>query len=302
MPNIDVLAKKLSCRVSEQVSLSPFCTFGVAGKADFFLEPERVEDVQETMRWCRDENLPMFCLGGGSNVLLSDMSGVVVLSRGFGSIRWQNDGNDVIVEVGSGYPLRRLVRESMSRGLSGLEFAIGIPGSVGGAVLGNAGAKGLNFGGLLLWVESVEPDGSLARISSSEIESGYRFSSLSTGLRFLTKCAFRLSKSSAENVRITCIEYWKSRAGQPFSAKSAGCIFKNPPGDFAGRLLDECGCKGMNVGGARVSGLHANFIVNDGSASVADIKALVEKCRAVVKDKKGIILDLEVRVFGAENS
>lgn len=294
----DILSRICFYNLSQDASLAPFCTFGAAGNADFMVEPQDVSSIKEIMLACRDLDVPILPLGGGSNVLLSNINGVVILSRKLDNVIWQNSGDDVIVEVGSGYPLKRLVRESFRFGLSGLEFAVGIPGSVGGAVIGNAGVRDFNIGNILLWVESVESDGSCVKIRTEDIDKGYRYSSLSAGVRFLTKCALKLRKNDVHQVKKRCHEHWMKRSSQPFALKSAGCIFKNPEGDFAGRLLEQCGCKGMFIGGAKISELHANFLVNDGTAGVDDIKKLMDKCRAIVYEKKGILLDLEVKVFG----
>lgn len=293
-----IFMDKISCKILENVPLAPYCTFKAGGVAKFLAEPVSVREVCEIMRAGAEENVPLVFLGGGSNVLMADIDGIVVLSRGFCGANWQNDGNGVIVEVGSGHPSRALVRETLIRGDSGLEFVVGIPGSVGGALAGNAGAQDEAIGNLILWAEVVNADGTLQKLTVGEIASRYRYSSLSGGGRFVTKCALRLKKDSPDAVRERCRHFWSKRASQPFSSASAGCVFKNPPGNFAGKLLDECGCKSLRVGGAKVSERHANFVINYDNASAHDIKNLMDMCRQRVYEKAGIMLEFEVKLFG----
>jgi UDP-N-acetylmuramate dehydrogenase len=261
--------------------------------------PSSVCDVVKIMLAQRKHKFPLFYLGGGSNVLFSEVEGIVLGSSGFCSIHYESkENNRIIIEAGSGYPLKSIVSESLKRGYEGLEFAVGIPGTVGGAVMGNAGTQGADIGGLLLWVECVTPDGSVIKLEPKAIKSGYRYSSLSGNDYFITKCAFGVWRGDKEQIRNKCLEYWRRRSKQPFTCKSAGCIFKNTDNEKAGKLLDECGCKGMRVGDAVISELHANFCINTGDASALDIKELIYKCRDIVYEKKGILLDFEVKMFG----
>jgi UDP-N-acetylmuramate dehydrogenase len=164
--------------------------------------------------------------------------------------------------------------------------------------MGNAGTRGEDIGKQLLWVECVTPDGSIIRLDSKDIESSYRYSSLSERDCFITKCAFEVRRDDVRQIRKKCMEYWSGRSNQPFLCKSAGCIFKNTVNDSAGKLLDESGCKGMRIGDAAISELHANFCINLGNASALDIKELIYKCRGIENKKKGILLDFEVKMFG----
>jgi len=295
----EFLFEDLSCSIKENVSLVQYCTFGAGGTAKFLITPSDVFDVIKIMLARKKHLFPLFVLGGGSNVLFSDVEGVVILSSGFRSINYRRKGkNKIIVEAGSGYPLKSIVRECLKRGYEGFEFAVGIPGTVGGAVMGNAGTQGADIGNLLLWVECVTPEGSVVRLEQKDIKIGYRYSSLSENGCFITKCAFEASLGDVGQIKEKCLEYWHMRSKQPFTCKSAGCIFKNTENNSAGKLLDECGCKGMRVGDAVISELHANFCINLGKASVLDIKELIYKCRDIVYEKKGILLDFEVKVFG----
>ena len=297
---MESLFRDLSCPIKENVSLAQYCTFRAGGTVKFLITPSDVFDVIKIMLARKQHQFPLFFLGGGSNVLLTDIEGVVVLSSGFCSINYYEykEKNKVIIEAGSGYPLKSVVRESLKQGYEGFEFAVGIPGTIGGAVMGNAGIQGVDIGKLLLWVECVTPEGSVVRLESKDITSVYRYSSLSEKGYFITKCAFEVAISDIGLIKEKCLEYWKRRSNQPFLCKSAGCIFKNTENDSAGKLLDECGCKGMHVGDAVISELHANFCVNIGNASALDIKKLIYKCRDIVYEKKGILLDFEVKMFG----
>jgi len=296
----ETLFHSLLCPIKENVSLAQYCTFGTGGTAKFLVAPSDVSDIIKIMIARKQYQFPLFLLGGGSNVLFSDVDGIVILSSGFRSLDYYEckERNKIIIEVGSGYPLKSVVNESLKRGYSGFEFAIGIPGTVGGAVIGNAGTRGENIGKLLLWAECVTPDGRTVRINSKDIRNGYRYSSLSEGNCFITKCAFEAKLEDIGLIREKFLVYWRARSNQPYLRKSAGCMFKNPINDSAGRLLDESGCKGMRVGDAAISELHANFCVNLGNASALEIKELIYKCRDIVYEKKEIILDFEVKMFG----
>jgi len=296
------LFHNLYCPVNENVSLAQYCTFGAGGTAEYLVAPSNVSDIVLLMQARKQYQFPLYYLGGGSNVLFSDVEGIVVHSTGFRSLNYiECERNKIIIEVGSGYPLVSIVKESLTMGFSGFEFAVGIPGTVGGAVIGNAGTSIKSIGELLLWVECVTPDGSVEKLDSKDIKSSYRYSSLSDKGCFITKCAFEVQREDISKLgllREKSLEYLSMRSNQPLSRKSAGCIFKNPVNDFAGKLLDESGCKGMRVGGAVVSEMHANFCINSYNASVLDIKELVYKCRDTVYKKKGILLDFEVKMFG----
>jgi UDP-N-acetylmuramate dehydrogenase len=301
MDSRELLFQDLCCSIQENVSLAQYCTFGTGGMAKFLVAPSDATDVIKIMRARVQHRFPLLFLGGGSNVLLSDVEGVVILSTGFKSVSYYkcNERNKIIIEAGGGHPLKSIVNESIKRGYRGFEFAVGIPGTIGGAVIGNAGAQGEDVGKLLLWAECVSADGSIIRIDSKDIESGYRYSSLSEKGCFITKCAFEVTCGDVGPIREKSLEYWRRRSNQPFLYKSAGCIFKNTEYYSAGKLLDECGCKGRRVGDAVISELHANFCVNLGNASVADIKKLIYECRDIVYEKKGILLDFEVKMFGS---
>jgi UDP-N-acetylmuramate dehydrogenase len=186
----------------------------------------------------------------------------------------------------------------VEKGFAGMEFAQGIPGTVGGAVAGNAGAGGRSVGDLLEEVTTVEEDGSVRKWKRGEYGYAYRRCSLSSPGRFLAGCRMRLRRASRAEVERDAEAFRRARSNQPGGAKSAGCTFKNPEGDNAGRLLDLSGCKGLRIGGAVVSDVHANFILNAGGAAGSDILRLMERCRDIVFQKTGIALEAEIKFLG----
>lgn len=253
--------------------------------------------------FCQAEGVPVWRIGGGSNVLVhpTGLAGLTVwMGRMDNFSRVAGDDGAFLIEADAGCPTRRLLNFCLSNGLSGLEFATGIHGSIGGALMCNAGAGKEAMGQSVEWVESVETDGSLRRWRSSEIDFDYRSSSLAAEARLVTRCGLRLETADRSAVREKVLRFWSLRKGQPHGAMTAGCVFKNPgPGiQPAGLLLDRAGCKEMTVGSARVSPLHANFVENRGSATASDIWNLICLCRQRVYEAMGICLELEVNLLG----
>jgi UDP-N-acetylmuramate dehydrogenase len=295
------LRKNLSCPLEEGKRLAPLSALGVGGEAEFFVEPDGTRDVCELFRIRREARFPLYILGGGTNVVFADgvLGGVVLSSRRMAAFRWNEDGADVfLAEAEAGCPLPRVVAGAVEKGFAGMEFAQGIPGTVGGAVAGNAGAGGRSVGDLLEEVTTVEEDGGVRKWKRGEYGCAYRRCSLSSPGRFLAGCKMRLRRASRAEVERNAEAFRRARSNQPGGAKSAGCTFKNPEGDSAGRLLDVCGCKGLRIGGAVVSDVHANFILNAGGAAGSDILRLMERCRDIVFRKTGIALEAEIKFLG----
>ncbi len=188
----------------------------------------------------------------------------------------------------------------ITRNLSGAEFLVGIPGSVGGAIIGNAGAQGRGIGDVVKWVEVVESTGKRVVYQRESISWGYRYCSLSSdGNIVVSSCLHLPFLNVRDQARLNCMSYWKHRLNQPFlSERSAGCIFKNPEGESAGRLLDISGCKGLERGDAYISRRHANFIINKKNATCYDVLHLINECKKIVKTHTNINLDLEVKILG----
>lgn len=246
--------------IKKNILLAPYTTFKIGGKAKYFYEAKNREDLIKAIKWAKAaKGLPYFILGGGSNILISD--------KGF-------DGLVIKLSIGNaGVLLSKLVDESIKAGLTGLEWAVGIPGTVGGAVKGNASAFGVSMSDI---VKSVKRYKDIILSVELELKKGNR-------------------KKSQKLIQ-EYLEYRKK--SQPMEFPSAGCIFKNPEGDFAGRLIDQCGLKGTKIGKAMISKKHGNFIVNQGNAKAADVKKLIDLCKKKVKQKFGIELEEEIEYVG----
>jgi len=286
--------------VALDAPMSEHTSFRIGGKADILVQPHTIEALAATMECAHRAGVSPVFLGGGTNVLVRDggIRGVVVkiatnLSRVI------VDGDAVRAEAGT--RLASLCRESIEHGLSGLEFTAGIPGCVGGAVIMNAGTNMGDIGRVIRSVRVVEPDGSLVDIPREKLEFGYRSSSLQGSGRCVAEACFQLQKASPEDVHLALCEAIERRCGrQPLSHPSAGSVFKRPDGDYAGRLVEEAGAKGMRVGGAMISEKHANFIINRESATATDVLALIEAVRVRVHDQSGVWLQPEVCVLGVD--
>ncbi len=271
--------------------LSQLSTFGIGGPARFFTEVQRLEDLQALMSYCHAQKLPFFILGKGSNSLFDDLGfdGLVILNKiAFCHFDWP------VVHVGAGYSFSLLGTQTARKGWAGLEFASGIPGSVGGAIYMNAGASGAETSMSLLEVTFVTPEGKIEVLKPDQIEFSYRFSSFQKRKGAIASAKFLLNPcGSARKKQLNIIDY-RTRT-QPYNEKSAGCIFRNPETHSAGALIQLSGLKGKRIGGAEVSLKHGNFIVNKGAATTKDILELAAFVKEVVKEKTGIELEMEIR-------
>lgn len=277
--------------------LANHTTIRVGGPADILVEAGDVPELVGLVRGCRSAGVPMTILGRGSNVVVADagIRGLVALSR---AESCRIEGNRLIADAG--LPLARAATLAQQAGLSGLEFGLAIPGTVGGAIWGNAGAHGADIAGALESVTLLRADGSEANEPASALAFAYRESRLkrSAGDLILT-ATFCLAPAdpAAIKVRLNEIRRWRQEH-QPLNQPSAGSVFRNPPGDSAGRLIDACGLKGAHIGGAAISGKHANFIVNSGGATASDVRRLAESARRTVAGKFGVELVYEIQFIG----
>lgn len=292
---------KLPGFIAEGVSLARATSMRVGGAARFFAQPRDIDEIVRTREFARERGLRLFLLGGGSNVIASDagFDGVVVRldSKGlFGSLERSKD-NPLAWRAGAAVPLARLVAESARCGAAGLESLAGIPGTAGGAAAMNAGSADLGFGAFVASGVAVDPDGTVRRLEQSDMGFAYRRSGL--GESILVELELRLLRlENPEDVLERAKAYREAKAAsQPLDLPSSGCVFKNPEGDAAGRLLDLAGCKGMAEGGAEVSAKHANFIVNAGEATASGIARLAERMRRAVLERFGVGLDMEIRIL-----
>lgn len=287
--------------ISEHKPLSGLTTFGIGGQARFFSEPSTLDEVADTYGFSERMGLPVLVMGGGSNLLIADAGVEAVVmrpnSRAFGGISF--DSNDPLVcRIGAASSLSGVLEQAAEAGMSGLEFMSGIPGKIGGAVVMNAGGAETGIGSRIIMAEGINPQGTPFRFEGEALGFCYRSSSLSrlTVLSLVVQFAGRDDSCSIRD-RMKSFRDAK-RMSQPVGAASAGCIFTNPPGTSAGLLLDRAGCKGMREGGAVVSTVHANFIVNDASASSADVAKLAVRMRDRVAEMTGTVLHCEIRLWG----
>jgi UDP-N-acetylmuramate dehydrogenase len=294
------LKDRLTCFPEERKELAPLSSLGVGGCCELFIEPSDLEDVSLVFKTRAREKFPLFMLGGGSNVVFADgvIEGVLLSSRRLNRFRWNAADDRVTLEAEAGGLLSGVVADSVRKGLTGAEFATGIPGTVGGAVAGNAGADGHSIGDLLEEITTVESGGGIRTWKRGEFIHSYRHLSLSSPDRFFAACKASFRRAPQAEIEARVETFRRKRAAQPSGVRSAGCTFKNPPLDSAGRLLDASGCKGLSVGGAAVSDVHANFIVNTGGAAGSDVFELIRLCRDIVFRKTGINLEPEIKLLG----
>ncbi len=277
--------------------LARHVSFRIGGPADVLVLPPTLESLDAAVAWLYEEDVPFVVLGRGSNVLIADR-GIrgVVLKTGRGQEHVRYDGPRVHAECGVSLP--RLSRRTAERGLAGLEFAAGIPGSVGGAVAMNAGAHGCSIADVLVSVRARTPGG-LVTWSSADLGLRYRHSLFQDQAGVVLDCDLKLRPAPAAET-VARLEQWlETRAeSQPLGPPSSGCIFRNPEGDYAGRLIDAAGIKGLRVGGAVVSDRHANYILNTGGATARDVLELIGQVQARVRDRAGRDLATEIKMLG----
>ncbi|HSX14157.1 MAG TPA: UDP-N-acetylmuramate dehydrogenase [Chlamydiales bacterium] len=274
-------------------SLSEFSTFGIGGPIHYFAEVKSIEEMREGLLFAKNQSLPFLILGKGSNCLFDDRgyNGVVLLNR-IDFCEWK----DQSVQVGAGYSFSYLGVQSAKLGLSGLEFASGIPASVGGAIFMNAGANGKETCEALVSVQFMDTFGNLKEYTKDDLFFSYRHSSFQTQLGAIISATFRFTPvATSRQKQLEIIDHRMKT--QPLKDKSIGCIFRNPEGNSAGHLIQESGLKGLRCGGAKVSEIHANFIVNDQQATSKDILSLMHEVQQRVFLKTGIHLQPEVRVI-----
>lgn len=271
--------------------LREFTSLGIGGNARFFAKSYTYEQLQEMLSFAHHRALPTFILGKGSNTLFDDrgFDGLVILNR----IDYL-DQEEALFTVGSGYSFARLGGLTSRHGWSGLEFASGIPATVGGAIYMNAGANGKETAERLVEVAYVTEKGELIRFQKEELHFAYRTSSFQKWKGAIVEGVFQLIPSeSAKTAQKELLDYRLKT--QPYKEKSAGCAFRNPPSVAAGKLIEECGLKGLSIGGAAVSDRHANFIVNSGNATAQDVHDLICKIKETIYQKKGVLLEEELR-------
>lgn len=296
---IDVLYAKFGDKVKENVSLAPYTSARIGGPADIFITADSADDLARIVKLLRKHEMDYVLLGGGSNVLVSDkgVRGVTVLNRAKG-VRFHN-GDQPSVTVESGVIFSNLANRCASKGFAGLEWAATVPGTVGGAVYGNAGAFGGDMAGNLVWTELLTENGR-EKFTVEQMGYGYRASALKRGeihgVVLLAELA--LKNSTKEEVTVKIEQFSAHRKATQPPGASMGSMFKNPTGDYAGRLIEAAGLKGARIGNAEISPVHGNFFVNHANTKAEDIRALIVLAQKTVKEKLGVELELEVEVIG----
>ena len=271
--------------------------FRIGGETTAYIEVSTIDELAALARFHRNWEVPVAVIGRGSNLLVSDKGFNGISVRLIGKLaELQVDGE--IVTVGAGHPLPALSKVMSKQGLSGVEFALGIPGAVGGALIMNAGAWGSSFGDVVTDVTVMRDTGELVKLTHEEANFEYRHSGLDNYFCVIG-ATLRLQHGDADTITARMQDFFKQKTEtQPFAEENAGCIFKNPPGDSAGRLIDVSGLKGHRIGGAEVSKVHGNFILNMDNATAADVLDLVAYIQNQVHEKTGILLQTEVKRLG----
>lgn len=299
------LAQELSALAGVTVKmaepLARYTSMKIGGPADYFLEVEDDNALAGVLKALHRRDVEFCLLGNGSNVLISDRGvrgAVIRLAGEFKRALWHAGKNAVGVVVGAAYPVTQLVREAARKGYTGVEFAEGIPGTVGGALFMNAGAYGSEFEKVVDEMDAMSARGETQRLARAQMTFSYRDSHLPPGT-VVMRVRMRLGTGEAAGVDAKLRELiGRRKSSQPSGYPNSGSMFRNPPGDFAGRLIEAAGFKGKRIGQAQISQRHANFIVNLGGARAADVRQLMEQARAEVGRRFGVELAAEVKFLG----
>lgn len=278
--------------------LANHTTWRIGGPADLLIQPKDKESLRTALQILHRHDIPWSVIGRGSNLLVRDRGirgAVLKVTEGLSHCEFR--GEEVC--VGAGYSMIRLAMETGKMGLTGMEFAGGIPGTVGGAVYMNAGAHGSDLSRILIDAEILFESGDMKVLTNEELNFSYRTSLLQKQKGIVVEARFRLQQGDRKEIAATlAANKERRRQTQPLQMPCAGSVFRNPPGDHAGRLIEAAGLKGYRYGGAQVSEIHANFIVNRGGATAADVLTLIKHIQDTIRDKNGIDMHPEVLVVG----
>jgi len=282
------------------VPLASLTSYRVGGPAEWYVAPRCIEDLQASLEWGYSQELPITLLGAGSNLLVSDrgLPGLVISTRHLRKTHFDPDTGRVT--AGAGEPIARLAWQAAERGWEGMEWAVGIPGSVGGAVVMNAGAHSSCTADILFSTQTLSPTGKFALLTPQELGFSYRTSILQGGDRLVTQATFQLKPGAdpAQVVAATSKDLEQRKRSQPYHLPSCGSVFRNPTPYYAARLIEQIGLKGYTIGGAQISERHANFILNCGGAKANDIFQLIRYIQEQVKQHWSVSLEPEVRILG----
>lgn len=286
--------------IKSNAPLAKLTTFKVGGSADYLTLPKTPEQLKFALAWGRERGLPITLLGAGSNLLISDagLRGLVICTRALRHSEF--DATTGRVTAAAGEPWSSLAWKAARNGLTGFEWTIGIPGTVGGAVVMNAGAHGGETADILVEAQVASPDGEVSVLKPEDLDYRYRTSNLQGGDCIVTTATFQLSPGHdpAAVKAATAADLKSRRTTQPYHLPNCGSVFRNPPGNSSGRLIQEAGLKGYQIGNAQISTLHANFIVNLGGAKATDVLALIYHTQKVIKERNDIDLETEVKIVG----
>ena len=298
-PFIDVLRLHFGDAVQENISLAPYTSARIGGPADILVTVKSADEFAAVMKVIWDYGMPYYILGGGSNVLVSDkgVRGVVVLDRAK-EVQFEN-GDQPTVKCEAGVIFSNLANRCASKGLAGLEWAATVPGTVGGAVYGNAGAFDGDMSHNLIWADVLTLNGRV-KLSVEQMKYGYRTSVLKRGEinAIVLSAMLRLKNSTKEEVSVKIDEFSERRKTAQPPGASMGSMFKNPAGDHAGRLIEAASLKGTRIGNAEISTKHGNFFINHGETKAEDVRALIRLTQQTVREKFGVELELEVELAG----
>jgi len=302
--NFISLADEIKGQIRYSVPMSAYTSFRVGGPVDYLAFPEGLEDLQKIIQWCHQKEIHYFILGNGTNLLVRDggIRGMAIsLSRGFLRIEEVERGAaESLILAEAGESLGKLVEFSWKKGLAGLEFSAGIPGTIGGALFMNAGAFHGEMKDVLDCLRLMDAGGKITERRKEEVRFSYRAMELPKGGVILGG-KFRLREENGQSVRERVEKTMRLRMSkQPYDLPSAGSVFKNPAQGPAGKFIEAVGLKGYRLGDAQISEKHANFIVNRGRARARDILALIEVARREVFEKKGVWLEMEIQVMGED--
>lgn len=285
-------------RVFTEEAMSQHTTFKIGGPADYFLMPDKGEDVGRVIKICKEKEIPYFILGNGSNLLVGDggyRGAVIQIYRNMSSVTVE--GNEITAQAGA--LLSAVAAAAKNASLTGFEFAGGIPGTIGGAVVMNAGAYGGEMKDVLTEVTVMNAEGDIFTLPTEELELGYRTSIIKTAGYIVLEAKIRLKEGDLEVIRETMKDLTIRRTTkQPLEYPSAGSTFKRPEGYFAGKLIMDSGLAGYQVGGAQVSEKHCGFVINAGGATARDVRTLMDNVRDIVYKKYGVALEPEVKFLG----
>ena len=293
-------------RIFLDASLSEYTSFKTGGPAECLVRVKDADEIKNLVSLAKNEDIPFYILGNGTNMLISDdgFKGMVISLKEMDpniNIFALKDGDTYSVSASAGCTLARLSSEAASNSLQGLEFAAGIPGSVGGAVVMNAGAYGGEIKDVLEFADVLDTNGDILRLSNEELKFAYRSSIIQEKQYIVLAASFILKKGDEKAIKAEIKELnERRREKQPLEYASAGSTFKRPEGLFAGKLIEDAGLKGLSVGDAAVSEKHCGFVINKGKATSADIYELISEVIEKVYEKSGVVLEPEIKLLGFE--